>query len=144
MSLKLSVTQFSHCLVRHPASSVTDGLRAIDVGAPKLLDVQAEHRAYIAAMKAAGVAVDILPALENFPDSIFVEDVALTFPNGAILLRPGAPSRRMETQHIAPDLNRHFDTIIELAKLYKHRPMFYILKVIARFWMTTPFSQRAA
>ena len=114
MSLKLSVTQFSHCLVRHPASSVTDGLRAIDVGAPKLLDVQAEHRAYIAAMKAAGVAVDILPALENFPDSIFVEDAALTFPNGAILLRPGAPSRRMETQHIAPDLNRHFDTIIEL------------------------------
>ena len=114
MSFKTPVTKFTDCIVRRPASSVTEGLRAIDVGAPNFLNVQTEQKDYIAAMEAAGVKVDILPALEDFPDSIFVEDPALTFPNGAILLRPGAPSRRMETQHIALDLKRHFDTVIEL------------------------------
>ena len=101
MSFKTPVTKFTDCIVRRPASSVTEGLRAIDVGAPNFLNVQTEQKDYIAAMEAAGVKVDILPALEDFPDSIFVEDPALTFPNGAILLRPGAPSRRMETQYIA-------------------------------------------
>jgi len=109
-----SVSQFSRCIVRRPAPSVTEGLRAVDVGAPDFTRLNAEHQAYIAAMNAAGIKVDILPALPEFPDSIFVEDPALTFPNGAILLRPGAPARRMETDHIASALHDRFDTVFEL------------------------------
>ena len=37
-----------------------------------------------------------LPALEAYPDSVFVEDVALVFDEVAIATRPGAASRRGE------------------------------------------------
>lgn len=46
---------------------------------------------------------------------MFVEDPALTFTEGAILLRPGAPSRAGETAEIAPNLRDIFETVIELA-----------------------------
>ena len=36
--------------------------------------------------EAAGLAVEILPPLEAFPDSVFVEDPALVFSAGAVLL----------------------------------------------------------
>jgi len=76
--------------------------------------VKAEHDAYVTAMEAAGVAVTILPALEDYPDSIFVEDPALTFPEGAILLRPGAPSRAGEAREIAPTLRETFEIVLDL------------------------------
>jgi dimethylargininase len=58
--------------------------------------------------------VTILPALEDYPDSMFVEDPALVFGEGAILLRPGAPSRAGEVREIAPALRVMFETVIEL------------------------------
>ena len=74
---KPSAVQFSNIVVRKPAASVTEGLRTVDIGPPNFERLKAEHDAYIAAMTSAGVAVDILPALDGFPDSIFVEDPAL-------------------------------------------------------------------
>ena len=108
-----TVTQFTQCIVRQPAPTVINGLRAVDVGPPNFAALKSEHRAYIKAMKDAGVQVEILPALPDFPDSIFVEDPALTFPDGAILLRPGAPTRRLESSHIAAPLRNRFKTVIE-------------------------------
>ncbi len=109
-----AVTDFTASLVRRPSTSVTNGLRAVDRGAPDFERLEAEHDAYIAAMRDAGVVVNILPALPEFPDSLFVEDPALTFPNGAILLRPGAPTRRGEAAHISTALHQHFETVLEL------------------------------
>jgi len=106
--------RFNRAIVRTPARSVIDGLRAGDQCSPTYDGVRAEHQAYVAALEAAGVAVTILPALEAFPDSIFVEDPALVFPEGAILLRPGAPSRANEVQEIAPALREVFQTVIAL------------------------------
>jgi dimethylargininase len=53
-------------------------------------------------LEAAGVAVDLLPPLEDYPDSIFVEDPALVFPEGAIVLRPGTATRVGETDYLRP------------------------------------------
>ena len=100
--------------MRQPARRVIDGLRAIDRGAPSFEGVVAEHTAYVAALEAAGVAVEVLPALEAFPDSLFVEDTALVFPEGAILLRPGAPSRAGEVAHMEPVLCRRFSQVLTL------------------------------
>jgi dimethylargininase len=58
--------------------------------------------------------VTALPALEQLPDSLFVEDPALVFTEGAILLRPGAPSRAPEAEAIAPALGEMFDIVIPL------------------------------
>ncbi|RWX58585.1 dimethylarginine dimethylaminohydrolase, partial [Mesorhizobium sp. M4B.F.Ca.ET.089.01.1.1] len=76
--------------------------------------VKGEHDAYVAALRQAGVEVTVLPPLEAFPDSMFVEDPALVFAGGAILLRPGTPSRVEETAQIAPTLREMFDTVLEL------------------------------
>ena len=108
------VFAFDHAIVRRPAYAVVDGLRAIDHGAPSHAAVSAEHDSYVAALQAAGVALEVLAPLEAYPDSIFVEDPALVFPEGAILLRPGASSRFGETAEIAPVLRRRFAAVLEL------------------------------
>ncbi|MEJ8574838.1 arginine deiminase family protein [Microbaculum marinum] len=102
------VWRFENAIVREPSASAVDGLRAVDRGAPSIDALRAEHRAYVDALTAAGVTVDILPPLEDFPDSMFVEDPALVFPDCAIALRPGAPSRLGETARIEPVLKARF------------------------------------
>ncbi|MFT4181039.1 MAG: arginine deiminase family protein [Rhizobium sp.] len=114
MSPARSVYDFNSAIVRQPSRSVVDGLRAEERGSPTHAGVQAEHEAYIAALRDAGVQVTVLPALESFPDSIFVEDPALVFTEGAILLRPGAASRSGEAAEIAPTLRDMFDTVLDL------------------------------
>ncbi|MEI3854445.1 MULTISPECIES: dimethylarginine dimethylaminohydrolase family protein [unclassified Ensifer] len=114
MSQSRPVYQFNNIIVRTPSKSVVNGLRADDRGNPTFEGVKAEHDAYIAAMKDAGVKVTILPALEAFPDSIFVEDPALVFTEGAILLRPGAETRVKETPEIEPTLRAMFETVLDL------------------------------
>ena len=105
---------FTHAIVRTPGQSVVHGLRDDPSRTPNYAKVLEEHAAYVAALRAAGVAVDRLDPLEEFPDSIFVEDPALVFANGAILLRPGAPSREGEREPMRAALARHFSTILEL------------------------------
>ena len=96
--------RFRHAITRLPPLSATEGLRAVDRGAPDVALMRAQHAAYVAALEEAGVRVRVLEPLEALPDSHFVEDVALILPEGAVLLRPGAPSRAAEAEHMAPVL----------------------------------------
>jgi dimethylargininase len=110
----MSFHAFNRAIVRTPSPSVVEGLRAVDYGAPSYEGVLAEHRAYVRALEQLGVTVETLPALDAFPDSVFVEDTALVFTGAAILLRPGAPSRRGEAPEMAPALERHFERVLRL------------------------------
>lgn len=112
------VFDFDHAIVRSPARSVTGGLRAGSGADPDYEGVRAEHTAYVRALLAAGVQVEILPPLEAFPDSVFVEDPALVFPEAAILLRPGASSRAGEAEELRPVLERRFSRVLELGEGY--------------------------
>ncbi len=105
---------FSRALVRTPGASVVAGLRAGGGPDPSLAGVRAEHATYAAALRDAGLAVTELPPLEDFPDAIFLEDPALVFPEAAILLRPGAPSRIGEVEQLRPDLQALFPQVLEL------------------------------
>ena len=89
-------------------------MRFEDRGTPSYEAVRAEHWAYAEALRSAGVEVTTLPPLEAFPDSMFVEDPALVFSEGAILLRPGAPSRIGEVNEIEPTIRQMFDIVIAL------------------------------
>lgn len=109
-----TVHDFNAAIVRTPGASVVNGLRADDRGNPTHEGVAAEHKAYVEALRAAGVEVTVLPPLDQFPDSVFVEDPALVFHEGAILLRPGAESRVGETAELEPVLRSKFETVIEL------------------------------
>jgi dimethylargininase len=63
---------------------------------------RAQHRAYEDALAKIGCRVDSLPALDDLPDSVFVEDAAIVLDEIAIVTRPGAESRRPEAALLAP------------------------------------------
>lgn len=108
--------EFNSAIVRLPARSVVDGLRSDAGPAPVFEKVLAEHGAYVEALQDAGVHVTALDALEQFPDSLFVEDPALVFSEAAILLRPGAPSREQETESLVPVLGPRFPALLRLPR----------------------------
>ena len=66
------------------------------------------------ALRGAGVDLTIMDPLEAFPDSVFVEDVALCIAGVAIVLRPGARSRFGEREPARAALARHFGTVVDL------------------------------
>jgi dimethylargininase len=68
------------------------------------IDIQrarVQHAEYEAALKHLGLAVLSLPEERTLADSVFVEDTALVLDECAIILRPGADSRKPETESIA-------------------------------------------
>jgi dimethylargininase len=60
-----------------------------------------QHQAYEEALKILGCQVQRLPAEPDLPDSVFVEDAAVVLDEIAIITRPGAVSRRLETTSVA-------------------------------------------
>ncbi len=60
-----------------------------------------QHAQYESALKQLGVAVLSLPEEMALADSVFVEDTALVLDECAVILRPGAESRRPEIESIA-------------------------------------------
>lgn len=61
---------------------------------------RAQHEGYIQALKEVGCDVIELPEDADLPDSVFVEDTAVILPEVAVITRPGADSRRPETESI--------------------------------------------
>lgn len=106
--------RFTHAILRTPAPSAVHGIRADGGPDPDFPALAAEHDAYVATLRTLGLDLTILPPLDDYPDALFVEDVALTFPEGAILLRPGAPSRAGEVAYIGEALAAHHKRVLEL------------------------------
>lgn len=67
---------------------------------------QLQHRRYCAALAEFGTQVITLPAAAGLADSVFVEDTAVVFDKVAVIMNPGADSRRGETDLIEPELAR--------------------------------------
>jgi dimethylargininase len=107
--------RFSHAITRAPSSSIVDGLRAEDTGTPDIEIFRQHHRDYVAALKSTGAQVTELPALDAYPDSVFVEDAALCLAEVAIVMRPGAPSRLGEAAEMAPTLQSLYDDVLTIA-----------------------------
>lgn len=60
----------------------------------------AQHKQYQNALRSLGMNVITLDAEANLPDSVFVEDVALVLDECAVMLNPGASSRRPEVASV--------------------------------------------
>lgn len=60
-----------------------------------------QHEQYVSALAEAGCAIDRLPQAPQLPDGVFVEDTALVLEELAVITRPGAASRRPETDSVA-------------------------------------------
>lgn len=104
------MARFSHCIVRCPSKSLIDGIAsAPELGKPDYKSALEEHDDCVAALKQCGVDVTVLPALEEYPDSCFVEDPAVITSKGAIITNPGVPSRNGEKKEIEPAIRQFFD-----------------------------------
>lgn len=81
---------FNRCELTHLARAPIDLDRA-----------RAQHRAYERALEDAGCTIVRVEAAPGLPDSVFVEDAAVVLDEVAIIMRPGAASRRAETPAVA-------------------------------------------
>ena len=103
---------FTNAIVRTPGRSIVDGLSdSKTLGLPNYEQVIIQHQSYIDVLTKCGLDVLVLEPCEEYPDSTFVEDVALITPNCVIINRPGAPSRRGEVHEIEFVLKQKFKNI---------------------------------
>jgi dimethylargininase len=68
---------------------------------------EAEHACYEETLRSLGATVVRAPAEPTLPDAVFVEDTALVLDEVAVITRPGAPTRRPETESIGPILSAY-------------------------------------
>jgi dimethylargininase len=64
-----------------------------------------QHHEYVQVLSQIGCQVIELPEQSNLPDSVFVEDTAFILPEVAVITRPGADSRKPETESIIQALS---------------------------------------
>ncbi|HEX6432767.1 MAG TPA: arginine deiminase family protein [Gemmatimonadales bacterium] len=105
---------FTRAIVRPPAATFADGITSSELGPPDLKLALEQHRAYCRALARLGLSLVMLPPDPGFPDSTFVEDAAVVTSKGAILTRPGAPSRAGEVTALGVALGRWFPELDEI------------------------------
>lgn len=92
---------FKNIIVRKPSKTICKGITSSpELGQPNYEIALKQHLAYINALKSCDVNVIELEALEEFPDSCFVEDTAVLTKECAIITNPGALSRNKEIEYI--------------------------------------------
>jgi len=89
-----------HCELTHLAREPIDVTRAA-----------AQHAEYEALLEELGCAVRRLPLRAELPDSVFVEDAAIVTNTIAVITRPGAASRRGETEDVANVLRQYREVV---------------------------------
>lgn len=100
---------FKNVIVRTPSKSICDGITsAPELGKPIYEKALEQHKGYIETLKKCGVEVEVLEALDEFPDSCFVEDVAVLTKNCAIITNPGASSRNKEKEYIIEPIKKYY------------------------------------
>jgi len=87
----------NHCELTHAARQPIDVERA-----------RAQHREYERVLAdAAQCTIVRVPAAHDCADAVFIEDTAVVVDEVAIITRPGAESRRVETKAVADVLSRY-------------------------------------
>ena len=98
-------------IVRKPGRNFDGGETSVDLGKPDYESALRQHDAYCRALESCGLELIRLKADERFPDSTFVEDTAIVTERGAVITRPGAPSRIGETDEIRRELVNHYSDL---------------------------------
>ena len=86
--------RFNECELTHLERTLID-----------LDQARKQHQTYCTLLNELGCHVVTLPAEESMPDSVFVEDPAIVLENLAVITRPGAESRRIETESMEEALS---------------------------------------
>lgn len=102
---------FHKVIVKQPSESYFKGLTTANLGLPSTVETKRQHESYRKAMELCGVELINLPADEDYPDSVFVEDTAVVTNKFAVVSRPGAPTRTAEAKLMEPTLKKYFEHI---------------------------------
>ena len=102
---------FKNAIVRLPGPEMVSGLTSVSLGQPDFSRAMEQHSQYVEALRSCGLTVSILEAASEFPDSVFIEDVALCTPGCAIVTNPGAPSRNGEKKALKPVLEQFYGQV---------------------------------
>lgn len=105
---------YTHAVVRGvPRSLATEALRSSqsEVDLDKAIQ---EHAEYVEVLKGLGLEVVELPADDALPDCVFVEDAAVVCGDTALITRPGAESRRGETEAMKEALKKLHLNVVEM------------------------------
>ena len=85
-------------LVRRPSPRLADGLLTHIDRVPVDVDLALQQwEAYVAALQAEGWDTIEVPPAPDCPDSVFVEDTVVMYADLAVITRPGADERKLET-----------------------------------------------
>uniref|UniRef100_UPI00358F8998 N(G),N(G)-dimethylarginine dimethylaminohydrolase 1-like n=1 Tax=Myxine glutinosa TaxID=7769 RepID=UPI00358F8998 len=108
--------RYTHAVVRAvPGSLQHHALRDPGSAPVDLAKAQRQHGVYVGILRQKlGLQVIEVPADESFPDSVFVEDVAVVCGDTVLVTRPGVPSRRAEAAAIQPVLEELKLRIVEM------------------------------
>jgi dimethylargininase len=98
-------------IVRRPCKNMVKGITSAGLGLPDYDCALQQHDDYIRALETCGLKVTVLEALEEFPDSVFVEDTAIVSSRFAVVSNPGAPERKGEAAEMEKTLTRLFTDI---------------------------------
>ena len=105
---------FKNAIVRKPCPEIISGLTSVSLGKPDYNKALDQHAGYVEALRSCGLNVKVLEADSQFPDSVFVEDVALCTSECAIVTNPGAPSRndeKLEMNAVLKSFYKHIEAI---------------------------------
>jgi len=103
---------FKNAIVRRPGHSLVKGITsAPELGKPDYGLAIKQHDVYIEALKSCGVEVTVLEADERFPDSCFIEDVAVCTKEFAMIAKPGASSRKGEEKEIIEVIKKFYNNL---------------------------------
>lgn len=88
-------------LVRPPSPRLAEGLVThIERQPVDTAIADGQWDAYVDALRSSGWGIRNVPAIDECPDSVFVEDAVVVFGDLAVITRPGAPTRQAETDAI--------------------------------------------
>ena len=110
--------EFKNAIVRKPCKAMIEGISTgmFSEEAPIYEDSLKQHAEYVKTLEDLGLDVLVLEALEEYPDSCFVEDPAVVMKECAIVTNSTRESRNGEKHEI----------IEPLKKFYNEDQIFYI------------------
>lgn len=102
---------FTKAIIKYPCPSMIDGITSANLGKPNYDKAIAQHAQYVRILEDLGLSVTKLALNNDFPDSVFVEDVALCVDSFAIITNPGAISRKEEVKEMEPVIREIFKNV---------------------------------
>ena len=102
---------YKNTVLKTTSETFVDGLSLSEIGIPIYNHSTEQHKIYEELRKKNDFEINVLPENYNFPDSSFVEDIAVLTPTFVVMSNSDVPARMEEIFEMEPILNSFYDKI---------------------------------